>query len=212
MIGRVDNTMPSWCHAARGRGASGDDAVRHLQALLRIDTTNPPGNETPAAEYLGRAVPRPGSSRRCSGATPERKNVVARLHGTGEKPPLLLAAHLDVVPAEPDELAHPPFGGEIHDGYLWGRGAIDMKHMAAMSALVRRSAQAGGRARSSATSSSPASPTRRPAATSARAGSSIITPSSCAPSTRSAKRAASRCTSAARVIYPVQVAEKGACG
>src|SRR5437764_619182 len=70
------------------------------------------------------------------GATPERKNVVARLRGTGKKPPLLLSAHLDVVPAEPESWRHPPFCGEIHDGYLWGRGAIDMKHMAVMSALV----------------------------------------------------------------------------
>jgi acetylornithine deacetylase/succinyl-diaminopimelate desuccinylase-like protein len=70
------------------------------------------------------------------GETPDRKNVIARLQGDGTKPPLLLAAHLDVVPAEPESWRHPPFGGEIHDGYIWGRGAIDMKHMAVMSALV----------------------------------------------------------------------------
>ncbi len=114
----------------------GDDAVKHLQALLRIDTTNPPGNETPAAEYLAELFTSAGLAPTLIGETPERKNVIARLKGTGESPPLLLCAHLDVVPAEPESWTHPPFGGEIHDGYLWGRGAIDMKHMAVMSALV----------------------------------------------------------------------------
>ncbi len=114
----------------------GDSAVEHLQALLRIDTTNPPGNETPAAEYLAALLSKAGLAPTVIGETAERKNVIARLKGTGAKPPLLLAAHLDVVPAEPESWTHPPFGGEIHAGYLWGRGAIDMKHMAVMSALV----------------------------------------------------------------------------
>jgi acetylornithine deacetylase/succinyl-diaminopimelate desuccinylase-like protein len=114
----------------------GDEAVKHLQALLRIDTTNPPGNETPAAEYLASLFEAAGLAPTLIGETPARKNVIARLKGSGAKPPLLLAAHLDVVPAEPESWRHPPFGGELHDGYIWGRGAIDMKHMAVMSALV----------------------------------------------------------------------------
>jgi acetylornithine deacetylase/succinyl-diaminopimelate desuccinylase-like protein len=122
----------------------GDEAVKHLQALLRIDTTNPPGNETPAAEYMAALLDAAGLAPQLIGETPERKNVIARHKGTGEKPPLLLCAHLDVVPAEPESWKHPPFGGEIHDGYIWGRGAIDMKHMAVMSALVvARLAQEG---------------------------------------------------------------------
>jgi acetylornithine deacetylase/succinyl-diaminopimelate desuccinylase-like protein len=116
--------------------AWGDEAVKHLQALIRIDTTNPPGNETPAAEYLAQLFSQAGLSPTLLGIEPRRKNVIARLQGTGEKPPLLLAAHLDVVTAEPESWKHPPFAGEIHDGYIWGRGAIDMKHMAIMSALV----------------------------------------------------------------------------
>jgi len=114
----------------------GEQAVRHLQALLRIDTTNPPGNETPAAEYLADLLREGGLEPTLLGPTPSRQSVTARLRGTGEKPPLLLHAHLDVVPVERERWSRDPFGGEIHDGYLWGRGAIDMKHMAIMSALV----------------------------------------------------------------------------
>jgi len=114
----------------------GDEAVKHLAALIRIDTTNPPGNETPAAEYLAELLNGAGLPPVLVGATPDRKNVVARVRGDGSKAPLLLGAHLDVVPAEREQWRHSPFGGEIHDGYLWGRGAIDMKHMAVMSALV----------------------------------------------------------------------------
>src|SRR5215510_11559232 len=78
----------------------GDEAVKHLQALLRIDTTNPPGNETPAAEYLADYFTSAGLAPTLIGETPERKNVIARLKGSGARPPLLLAAHLDVVPVE----------------------------------------------------------------------------------------------------------------
>jgi acetylornithine deacetylase/succinyl-diaminopimelate desuccinylase-like protein len=112
------------------------DVVQHLQNLIRIDTTNPPGRETPAAEYLAELFVKAGLEPVLLGAEPERKNLVVRLKGSGGQAPLLLAAHLDVVPAEPSSWTHPPFAGEIHGGYLWGRGAIDMKHMAVMSALA----------------------------------------------------------------------------
>ncbi len=115
--------------------AMGDAAIRHLQALIRIDTTNPPGNETPAAEYLAELLASAGLDPRLLGAEPSRMNVVARVRGDGSKAPLMLAAHLDVVPVERDKWSCDPFGGEIRNGYLWGRGAIDMKQMAVMSAL-----------------------------------------------------------------------------
>ncbi len=114
----------------------GEAAVKRLQELLRIDTTNPPGNETPAAEYLADWLTKEGLEPKLVGATPSRMNVIARLRGDGSQPPLLLAAHTDVVPVEREYWTRDPFGGEIHDGYLWGRGAIDMKHMAVMSAAV----------------------------------------------------------------------------
>jgi len=114
----------------------GEQAVRHLQALLRIDTTNPPGNETPAAEYLADLLAAAGLEPALLGPVAARRSVVARLRGRGDKPPLLLSAHLDVVPADSTAWRYPPFEGGIHDGYLWGRGAIDMKHMAVMSTVV----------------------------------------------------------------------------
>ena len=114
----------------------GEQAVRHLQALLRIDTTNPPGNETPAAEYLADLLAGAGLEPALLGPVAARRSVVARLRGRGDKPPLLLSAHLDVVPADSTAWRYPPFEGGIHDGYLWGRGAIDMKHMAVMSTVV----------------------------------------------------------------------------
>lgn len=114
------------------------------QRLLRIDTTNPPGNELPAAELLADELSEAGLDPVVLQSRPGRGNVVARLRGTGELPPLLLTAHLDVVEAEPSSWAHPPFCGEVHEGCLWGRGAIDMKNMAAMSvAILTRLAREG---------------------------------------------------------------------
>lgn len=108
------------------------EVVGLLQRLLRFDTTNPPGNERPCAEFIAGLLRKEGLDPTLVETDADRANVVARLRGDGSKPPLLLSAHLDVVPAM-DGWKHPPFSGEIHDGYLWGRGAVDMKHMAAMS-------------------------------------------------------------------------------
>ncbi len=123
-----------------------EHSFRLCQALLRIDTTNPPGNELPAAELLANELRAAGLEPSVLQSAPGRGNVVARLRGTGELPPLLLTAHLDVVEAEPGSWEHPPFCGEVHDGCLWGRGAIDMKNMAAMSvAIMTRLAREGVR-------------------------------------------------------------------
>lgn len=113
-----------------------DHSFRLCQQLLRVDTTNPPGNEREAAELVADEMSGAGLEPKVLEGAPERTNVVTRLEGTGEKPPLLLCAHLDVVEADPTMWEHPPFCGEVHDGCLWGRGAIDMKNMAAMSAAV----------------------------------------------------------------------------
>lgn len=104
-----------------------DEVVDYLQTLLRFDTTNLPGNETPLANWLAELLAKEGIESVVLESAPTRGNLVARLEGTGEAEPLLLMSHSDVVPAEPDKWDHPPFGGEIHDGYIWGRGALDMK-------------------------------------------------------------------------------------
>lgn len=116
-----------------------DDATRLCRALLRIDTTNPPGNERPAADLVAGALAEVGYRPELLEAAPARTNVVVRHRGDGTRAPLLLTAHLDVVEADPEKWRHPPFAGETHDGCLWGRGAIDMKNMAAMcTAIMRR--------------------------------------------------------------------------
>lgn len=116
----------------------GLDAREMCQALLRMDTTNPPGNEKPAAEYLARKLSEVGYEPILLESAPERSNLVVRLEGNGKAEPLLLTAHLDVVEAFPEHWDYPPFSGAIAEGCLWGRGAIDMKNMAAMCAAVMR--------------------------------------------------------------------------
>jgi acetylornithine deacetylase/succinyl-diaminopimelate desuccinylase-like protein len=121
-----------------------DHAVDLCQRLLRIDTTNPPGNEREAAELLATELSAAGLEPQVLESAPGRANVVVRHAGTGAKPPLLLTAHLDVVEADPSQWRYPPFSGELAEGCLWGRGAIDMKNHAAMSvALLTRLAREG---------------------------------------------------------------------
>ena len=120
----------------RNWDALGDEATRFLQDLIRIDTTNPPGNETPAAEYLASIFRREGIEPTVLESAPGRGNVVARLKGDGRAAPFLLMVHLDVVPAEADAWTHPPFGGDIVDGFIYGRGALDTKELAAMELVV----------------------------------------------------------------------------
>jgi acetylornithine deacetylase/succinyl-diaminopimelate desuccinylase-like protein len=110
-------------------------AQRYLADLVRIDTTNPPGNETRAAEYLQRVATSEGIGCELLGE-PGRLNFVARLRGTGGQRPLLLMAHTDVVPAEPAHWTAKPFAGEIREGFLYGRGAIDDKSLLAAELAV----------------------------------------------------------------------------
>lgn len=112
------------------------EAVEHLKQLIRIDTTNPPGNERAAAEYLARVFEKEKVPFELVESVPGRTSIVARMRGTGANAPLLLNGHLDVVPADRERWRHDPFSATEHDGCIWGRGAIDMKNMVAMSAVV----------------------------------------------------------------------------
>jgi acetylornithine deacetylase/succinyl-diaminopimelate desuccinylase-like protein len=117
----------------------GDEARRICQALLRMDTTNPPGNERICADYLVGLLAEVGYQPEVLEAVPGRTNLIVRHRGTGAKPPLLLTGHMDVVEADPAQWRRPPFSGEEFEGCLWGRGAIDMKNMVAMcTAIMRR--------------------------------------------------------------------------
>ena len=103
-----------------------------LQNLIRFDTTNPPGNERPCIEYLNGLLKDAGVETTLLAKTPERPNLIARLKGEGKAPPMLLYGHVDVVTTEGQQWTHPPFEGRIVDGYIWGRGALDMKSGVAM--------------------------------------------------------------------------------
>jgi acetylornithine deacetylase/succinyl-diaminopimelate desuccinylase-like protein len=126
--------------------AAGDETVALLRALLRFDTTNPPGNELPCARHVADWLRDAGLEPVVLESQPGRGNVVTRVKGSGALPPLVLVAHLDVVPADRGRWTRDPFGGEVHDGWIWGRGAVDMKHMAAMSMVVLKLLRARGAA------------------------------------------------------------------
>ncbi len=107
-----------------------------LSRLIQVDTTNPPGNETAAAELLRDYLEANGLACELYARTPERANLVARIKGTGDGPSLLVMGHTDVVLADPAEWSAPPFGGEVRDGEIWGRGALDMKSQVAANAVA----------------------------------------------------------------------------
>jgi acetylornithine deacetylase/succinyl-diaminopimelate desuccinylase-like protein len=117
-----------------------------LQQLVRIDTTNPPGNETVAAELLRDYLEAAGVECELYARVPERANLVARLRGTGDGPSLALLSHTDVVLADRAEWERDPFGGELVGDEVWGRGTLDMKGEVAASAVaVATLARAGWR-------------------------------------------------------------------
>jgi acetylornithine deacetylase/succinyl-diaminopimelate desuccinylase-like protein len=115
------------------------------QDLIRFDTTNPPGNEAACAAYLERLLRDAGLETVMAGVSPQRPNLVARMSGSGEAPPLLLQGHLDVVTTANQAWSHPPFGGDLADGHVWGRGALDMKGGVAMMVLAALRFLAEGR-------------------------------------------------------------------
>lgn len=133
-------------------GQALDEVVTFTSEMIRIDTTNRGGGdcrERPAAEYAAERLADAGLEPTLLERTPGRTNVVARIEGTDPSADALLVhGHLDVVPAEPDDWTVHPFSGEVRDGVVWGRGAVDMKNMDAMVlAVVRAWARAGIRPR-----------------------------------------------------------------
>ena len=104
-----------------------DMAVELMQQYLRVNTSNPPGNEIEAARFLKKVFDQHGIENEVFEYKPGRANIIARIKGNGSKRPIILLSHTDVVTAEPAAWEVDPFSGVIKDGYIWGRGALDMK-------------------------------------------------------------------------------------
>jgi acetylornithine deacetylase/succinyl-diaminopimelate desuccinylase-like protein len=115
------------------------ELVELLRDLIRIRSVNPPGDEILAARYLEQVLAAEGLEPTVVEPFPGRGSIVCRVRGDGTGgEPLLLLSHLDVVPADPAGWTHDPFGADLADGYVWGRGAIDMKSMVAMEVQAMR--------------------------------------------------------------------------
>lgn len=141
--------METWGLTDREYADLEEEVVDLLAKLIRADTSNPPGNETAAAQVLEEYFHDKGVEATLIGELPERRNCIARLPGRAERAPsLLMMGHLDVVPAEAEEWTHPPFSGLERDGYVWGRGALDTKNqVAAQAVALARLARQGHRLR-----------------------------------------------------------------
>lgn len=112
------------------------EAVNCLSDYLRINTTNPPGNEIVAADFLKGKLEAEGLDVLSFAFDPQRPNLVCRLRGDGSKRPLILLHHMDVVPAEREKWSVDPFSGEVKEGFIWGRGALDMKGLGIMELMA----------------------------------------------------------------------------
>src|ERR1700733_5700064 len=119
-------------HAATARAQAPIDwkaveaeTLRHFQALVRIDTSNPPGNETRAVEYVKQVLDKEGIPYQVFAKDPARANLVVRIKGNGKKKPILVMGHTDVVTIDPKKwIDHGPFSADIAGGYIYGRGTV----------------------------------------------------------------------------------------
>jgi acetylornithine deacetylase/succinyl-diaminopimelate desuccinylase-like protein len=107
------------------------EGLEHLKAIVRLDTSNPPGNEAKVTDYLAGRLRSVGLDPLLFESEPQRGSLMVRYKGSGAKRPLLIMSHIDVVPVEKGLWSVPPFEGVVKDGYLWGRGTLDDKGMAA---------------------------------------------------------------------------------
>lgn len=120
LVAQSSSPQPDW-------KAIEEETMRHFQAVLRLDTQNPPGNETRVADYVKQALEAEGIPAQIAAADPARANVFARLKGNGRKRPLLVMGHSDVVTVDAAKWKHPPFSATREGGYVYGRGTVDDK-------------------------------------------------------------------------------------
>lgn len=132
-----------YTESTKKQGFTYKNPVEILQNLIRFDTTNPPGNEEECIKYLNNILTDAGFEAKILAKDTNRPNLITRLTGQGKTNPMLLYGHVDVVTTENQEWKYPPFEGKIAEGYLWGRGTLDMKGGVAMmvSALLRAKAE-----------------------------------------------------------------------
>jgi acetylornithine deacetylase/succinyl-diaminopimelate desuccinylase-like protein len=104
-----------------------EETMRHFQAILRLDTSNPPGNEKLVVDYLKAVLDKEGIETKLFALDPNRPNLVARIRGNGKKRPVLIMGHTDVVKVDPAKWTHPPFSAKRENGYVYGRGTVDDK-------------------------------------------------------------------------------------
>ena len=121
------------------------EATEVLQTLIRFNTVNPPGQERAAIEYLDAYLRAAGFETEQLAADPERPNLIATLGGRSDGPTMVYLGHVDTVLAAADEWQHDPWGANVVDGYLWGRGALDMKSQVAAEAVGAASLARAGR-------------------------------------------------------------------
>ena len=121
-----------------------DQPIDLLQTLIRFDTTNPPGNEIACIQYINGLLQEAGFETTVLAKDPNRPNLIARLPGSGKAPGLVLQGHVDVVTTAGQDWQQPPFAANIVDGYLWGRGSLDMKSGVVMMLCALLRAKAAG--------------------------------------------------------------------
>jgi acetylornithine deacetylase/succinyl-diaminopimelate desuccinylase-like protein len=119
-VAAAQTAQPDWAKIE-------EETLRHFQAILRIDSSDPPGNEAPVVEYLKSVLEREGIETKVFALDPKRPNLVARLRGNGKKRPVLIMGHTDVVNVDPAKWTHPPFSATRAGGYVYGRGSVDDK-------------------------------------------------------------------------------------
>jgi len=121
-----------------------DELLRHYQTLLRIDTTDPPGNETKAVEYIKKVLEADGIPVTVAAKDPGRANLIARLRGNGSRRPILLMGHTDTVLVDPSKWIFPPFSATRDGGYVYGRGSLDNKWQVAANIMTMLLLKRGG--------------------------------------------------------------------
>ena len=120
LLAQAPNRQPDWAKVD-------EETMRHFQAIIKMDTTDPPGGEQPVVDYLKQVLEAEGIPVQIFTKAPKRPNLVARLKGTGKARPLLIMGHSDTVNVDPKKWTHPPFSATRDGGWVYGRGTVDDK-------------------------------------------------------------------------------------